>query len=228
MGKPIIGITCKYREGENFLQEEYSKGIMESGGIPFLIPMMKGEGLLETVLTKIDGLMLSGGEDVSPEWYGEEPKEVGEITPQKDELEIPLVKLASQKGMPILGICRGLQVINVAMGGKLLQHITGGIKHFQKAPKNCVTHKIKIVKNTFLWKVLAKENVMVNSFHHQAIKELGCGLRAAAIAGDGIIEAIEGEGSSFLVGVQFHIEYLWQERKEFRKLFEEFVNRCKK
>ena len=224
---PIIGLTCKTStQGYNFLPNEYMKAIELAGGIPFLIPCIESIDTIQQVAQRIDGLLLSGGKDVDPVWYGEEPAGVQEIDPCKDFLEMTLTKLVLGRNIPILGICRGAQMLNVVCGGTLHQHLQG-LKHYQKAPTNYPTHEIDIKQDTLLYKIIGKENVRVNSFHHQSIKDIAPGFIVSAVAKDGVIEAIEKKDQQFILGLQFHVEYFY-EKEPFNHIFLYFVKECQK
>lgn len=227
--KPIIGITCKSSPKEyNFLPDQYIRAIEVAGGIPVLIPCLESKQAIEQVAQRIDGLLLSGGKDVDPVWYNEEPTKVWAIDPRKDFLELNLTKLIINRGIPILAICRGVQMLNVVAGGTLNQQIKQGIRHYQIAPADYTTHEIEITPDTLLFKIIGKNKVRVNSFHHQSIREVATGFRVSAVAKDGVIEAIENEEETFVLGLQFHVEYLWQATQEFKNIFLSFVKECQK
>lgn len=188
----------------------------------------------DEIADSLDGLLLSGGDDVDPRFYGELPRDVGPIEPMRDEAEIKLVREFRKRDKPVMGICRGAQVINVSMGGTLIQDIrtevSGAIKHWwsrreSEVPYWCPTHRVRVDKGSMLFNILEEEVIWVNSFHHQAVKKLGSGLKAVAWSDDGIIEAIEAE-EGFLLGVQWHPEGM--EDRASRRIFRSFVEACKK
>lgn len=226
MKKPLIGITPSFSNISErfFLSIEYVKAIKKASGIPVIIPYLKNE--IEIILSKINGILLSGGGDILPKFFKEEPKSTKLAFPQRDIFEIKLIKECFKRKIPVLGICRGCQVMNVAMGGNLIQDIKGEIEHYQSAPANEPTHTIIIEKDSILYEVFKKERIMVNSFHHQAIKKVGKDLFISARAKDGIIEAIESKEHPFFLGVQFHIEYLIED-KRFLNLFKFFISKAK-
>ena len=228
--KPIIGITCKTAQEKewNYVPDVYISSIEIGGGIPLLIPFIESKENIKEIVKKIDGLLLSGGRDIDPVLYGEEPTKVHGMEPRKDMLEIELTKLVIKSGKPILGICRGAQMLNVACGGTLNQSISDGLKHYQEAPKDYPTHEIEIKSGTLLFKLIGKKHIRVNSFHHQSVKDLAPGFRVSALAKDGIIEAIESKKHPFALGLQSHIEYLWQKNQLFKSIFLSFVKECKK
>ncbi|AIF69891.1 hypothetical protein PAP_07505 [Palaeococcus pacificus DY20341] len=237
--KPVIGITTSYswKKQAFFIKEAYVRMVREAGGIPVLLsPFME----VEEALDLVDGILLSGGGDIHPSFYGEgATNKIRSIEPYRDEFEIALVKEAIDNKIPLLGICRGAQLINVALGGTLYQdlasEVVNSIKHdwFAKGedllPRNYPIHGIKVKLDTKLFEILkpalsvesTKEaTLMVNSYHHQAIKRLGEGLKSVAYAPDGVIEAIEMEGQ-FVIGVQWHAEWMDNMLPLFKALIEE-------
>src|SRR3990170_4389371 len=212
--KPIIGINCDYKdEGKqpySFTNREYSKAIIAAGGIPFLLPIIKDKNDVKLLLKKIDGLLLTGGNDVPPRRYGEERHERTVcVHPDKDISDITLVGTAIQMKKPILAICYGTQLVNVALGGSLIQDISSEVKTpiIHKDSKNeRYTHAVTIEKNSLLYQIIGADRIEANSTHHQAIKRLGNGLKDTAHTEDGIIEAVEWKGYPFLMGVQWHPE----------------------
>lgn len=213
-GKPVIGISSNWGEGSSTqVSLTYVQSVIRAGGVPVVIPLTTDPELLAVILDRVDAVIMTGGEDIDPlKWYGEEPlPAMGSIVPERDEFDILLIKMAVDKNMPVLGICRGHQLMNVAFGGTLIQDIPSQvrdsrIKHSQRAPSAYGTHSIKIEKGSLLNKQIGLEKVAVNSFHHQAVKDLAPGFKATAFAPDGVIEAIEKAGSSRVFGVQFHPE----------------------
>lgn len=210
--KPLIGITvnrsCDRRRV--WLPYAYSRCLEEAGAHPLLIPPMD-PAAATPLLGFLDGLLLSGGGDVAPLYYGEEPAPgLGQVDPQRDALEIALVRAALLRGLPLLGICRGMQVLNVVLGGTLTQDLgkAGGLQHWQQAPRSRPSHTVEIMPGTCLERFLGEGFLAVNSFHHQAVAALAPGLKNAAAAPDGVIEALESLDDRFLVGVQWHPESL--------------------
>ena len=228
--KPLIGITCGYdNEMERVLLTQfYSRGVLASGGVPLLLPPVSGEGIGERYCELLDGLILSGGGDVDPEYFGEEPiSGSGEITPERDAFEIALVQKWLEGGKPLLAICRGMQVLNIAAGGDIYQDIkTQGkdlIKHIQEAPKWYASHKLYLEDGTLLSKIFPEKSIKVNSFHHQAVRRLAPGFNCAARSSDGLIEAIEFSSKVFVLGVQWHPECMWERDEKQLKLFQQLV-----
>ena len=217
--RPLIGVTTSElrpssagtlrRHGEPPHSEmalgmTYLRAIEEAGGLPVVLPPL---GAAEAFLDRLDGLCLSGGPDLDPEAYGalERHAELGPTEPGIDAFELALARAADARGLPLLGICRGAQALNVARGGTLHQHLPG---HRQTEPATATTHTVHIEPSTRLERLLGDGVLRVNSFHHQAVDRLGRGLRAVAFAADGTIEAIEAAGPRFLLGVQWHAEGL--------------------
>jgi len=227
MKKTLIGITPSFSSVSErfFLNIEYVKAIKEAGGIPIIIPYLKND--VKEIISKFDGILLSGGGDVLPKFFKEEPYSTKLVFPERDLFEIKIVKECYKNKIPILGICRGCQIMNVAMGGSLIQEIDTKLQHYQNAPAKEATHTVIIEKNSILYKILKKEKIFVNSFHHQAIKKLGKNLYVSARAKDGIIEAIEAKEHPFFIGVQFHVEYLFEKQREFLKIFKFFILKAK-
>lgn len=234
--KPLIGITAGLlREPPNrdwiFNTNDYFRSVQNAGGIPVLLPFIKTEGDAAQVLERIDGLLLSGGADMDPQLYGEQPHpKSGAVSPERDETELALTRVALQRNMPVLGICRGHQVLAVAAGGTLWQdistQISGSLKHVQEGPRWFASHRVRVEPGTRLAAVLGTE-FLVNSYHHQAVKELPPGgWIASAAADDGIYEALEHPGRRFALSVQWHPENFTARDYNFDALFRTFVEAC--
>ncbi|HHT63126.1 MAG: gamma-glutamyl-gamma-aminobutyrate hydrolase family protein [Bacillota bacterium] len=228
---PIIGITCGEDELNFFVRQFYVQAVEGLGGVPLLLPALKRNMIREKYLELLDGLILSGGVDVNPVLFGEEPVPgLGEITPQRDEFELLLTREFFSLGKPIFAVCRGCQVLNLALGGTVYQDINSQldkiIKHDQKAPRACPTHSLKVQPGTKLSRILPQEYRWVNSFHHQAVKDPAPGFIVAALASDGVIEAIEAQDHPFALGVQWHPECNWREDLGSYRLFQEFIKAC--
>jgi len=234
--KPIIGITCSYDWNKGYfrLNRAYVTAIERAGGVPIILPSISPDNIRE-IVGIVDGVLLSGGVDIDPHLYGEKPiHKMGKIDPDRDLFEIELTKEVLRRELPLLAICRGIQVLNVAAGGTLYQDIEsqvkGSIKHKWHtpsgldAPPSYPTHIVKIKAGSMLHKIFGKQELRVNSFHHQAVKDVGKKFIATAWAEDEVIEAIEYTGSSFILGVQWHPE--WMMNSEMMKIFEEFVKRA--
>lgn len=234
--RPLIGITCSFEEERRryCLGEAYVQAVEEAGGLPLPVPYTGAAGALPW-LELIDGLILSGGGDVDPFYFGEEPLPgCGEVDPRRDAFELELARGALRRRLPILGICRGLQVLNIAAGGDIYQDIyrqvPGCLKHRQDAPRWAATHGVEVREGTRLARLLGTGSLRVNSFHHQAVRRVAPGLVVAACAPDGLIEALEGAGPDFVLGVQWHPETMWEKDRRFLALFVALVEhgrRCR-
>jgi putative glutamine amidotransferase len=212
--KPLIGITANYRcaEGSYSLKDYYVAALTEAGALPLILPSTGDDSLWEEFTNICDGFVLSGGGDMDPIFWGELPSSFnGDINPWRDRFEVVLARRAFRLHKPVLGICRGCQVMNVARGGSLLQDIASSMCHMQNAPRNYPFHDIFIESNSRLHKTIQNDIIRVNSFHHQAVNKLGSGLVISAMASDGTIEAIEDKRHRFFVGVQWHPECLQDE-----------------
>jgi putative glutamine amidotransferase len=231
--RPLIGVTTSElrpsglatlrRQGEPDHPEmalgmTYLQKVERAGAVPVVLPPCVSD--LEALIARLDGVCLSGGPDLDPEAYGarERHAELGPTEPSLDAFELELARAALERGMPLLGICRGSQALNVACGGTLHQHLPG---HRQSEPGCQATHDVEVLEGTRLAGLIGPGTHAVNSFHHQAVDELGRGLRVAARAADGTVEAVEGAGGGFAIGVQWHAETLADER-----LFEALVGAC--
>ncbi|MEW6447140.1 MAG: gamma-glutamyl-gamma-aminobutyrate hydrolase family protein [Bacillota bacterium] len=230
--RPIIGITSAFDEEEArfSLTRYYIDAVTQAGGLPFILPSLSME-LAAAALERVHGLILSGGGDIDPSYFGEEPlPSTKKITPRRDAFEIAVARAALIRQVPVLGICRGLQVLNVAAGGKVLQDISLGVcnplKHFQDAPRWHGTHHIEILPGSKLASIFGTLRPRVNSFHHQAVSRLAPTFKATAWAPDGVIEGIEAEAHPFAVGVQFHPEGMWENDPVFLKLFSSLIASC--
>lgn len=227
--KPVIGITPNFTHetGLFSLHRDYTAAIESAGGTPVLLfPSAEPETGPDALPDFLDGILLSGGGDIDPLLFGEEPlRQNGEISPLRDSFELTLCRAALESGLPLFGICRGMQVMNIAAGGTIYQDIpaqTGStLKHSQQAPRPHGTHSVLPLENSLLAALLGKKRVAVNSFHHQAVARLGEGFSAAAHSPDGIIEAVERENAPFVLGVQWHPEAM--DAKEQALLFSAFV-----
>ncbi|HEY8540926.1 MAG TPA: gamma-glutamyl-gamma-aminobutyrate hydrolase family protein [Pseudothermotoga sp.] len=230
--KPKIGITCSIDENSIKLNEAYYKALEKAGAIPLLIPIYEDSAIVNELAGSLDGVLFSGGVDIDPHHYGEEPKKsLGQITPKRDELEINLCQVFFMMKKPIFGICRGIQLINVALGGNLYQDIytqrENVLKHSQDAPSYHPTHKVRLIQGSFIQKLFGKFEIAVNSFHHQAIKETAPILKPVAYSEDGIIEAVENvDENNFILAVQWHPERMFEKYQEQMRLFEVFVEWC--
>ncbi len=230
----LIGITClhEHGEGRTWLPDSYFRAVERVGGVPVLLPPLPPGTAVARLVGLVDGLLLAGGGDIDPVHFGEEPlPATGVISPDRDRFEIALVRKVLAAGRPVFGICRGMQVLNVAAGGDIYQDIFlagARIKHFQDAPRWYPTHGLHVCSDTLLARIVGDRVLRVNSFHHQSVRRLASGLRVAALAEDGIVEALEGMGTSFVLGVQFHPESMWERYPVFLELFAALVEAARR
>lgn len=244
MKKPNIGITSSYDGGKRkdsirknretyYLNRSYVLAIEKAGGVPIIIPPIEDATQIDRILNTINGLLLTGGYDIKPEVYG-----VKKIHPKTDTLEwlrqnyeLALTKRALKSDIPIMAICLGNQMLNVAAGGTLIQDIPSQVKttilHSQKENRNVLTHGVAINNPSKLYQILKKTRVQSNSFHHQAIDNVAPGFKVSARANDGVIEAIESIDGKFRLGIQWHPEELIKYRLHLQ-LFKYFVQYCSK
>jgi putative glutamine amidotransferase len=228
--KPLIGITAdRLREKDGIWNtHDYFQAVHNAGGIPVLLPFCQTEEDAAEILQRLDGILFSGGNDVDPYVYGEHPVEkMGAIDPERDVAELLLARVAVKRDMPILGICRGHQLLAVAFGGTLWQDIPSqmkdAIKHaYGGTPKWYPTHSVVLTPGTKLAELLGS-NTQVNSRHHQAVKDVPQGWVASATAPDGLNEAIELPGARFCLAVQWHPENLSGKPYNFDAVFRAFV-----
>ena len=235
---PLIGIPCRagVRGRANrpiyYSNKAYIQAIEDAGGIPILIPILKEPDRLATLLSHLDGLLLAGGIDIHPNNYQEEAHlALRETDIQLDELELTLVNWALQQNIPTLGICRGLQMINVALGGTLYQDLAterpGSLQHanWDLSP-DTIIHHVQIEPGSCMEKVLGVRDIVVNSLHHQAIKEPGRGIYISGRSEDNVVEVIEVPRQSFMIAVQCHPEELYVEQVIWSNLFGAFIDAC--
>ena len=236
--KPFIGITTGFTGEDSqiaiFLRETYSNEVRRAGGTPILLPLDIKHEHVEEYTGRIDGILFSGGGDISPHLFDEDPiRELLTFLTIRDDTEMALMKVALQLRLPVLGICRGCQIINVSLGGSLIQdiprQIPESIGHYPKGlPYHEPYHNVSILPGESRMASIFKQPVIrTNSFHHQSVKELAAGLRKTAETSDGIIEAFEGIDPAWYVHcVQFHPETMCEKHPQFRGIFTDFVNAC--
>jgi gamma-glutamyl-gamma-aminobutyrate hydrolase PuuD len=227
--RPLIGLTvgcAQGRDGYDYarLRTTYIQAVQAAGGLAVLVPPQADHAALAGLLERLDGLLLPGGADVDPVEYGESADGSEPTNAALDFLELTAARWAIQRDLPTLGICRGQQVINVAMGGSLIQHMDG---HAPEGPRDTLHHALRVSPSSRLAGVLGSTEMQVNSHHHQAVKRLAHGLVAVAWADDGTIEGIEAPDRQWLLAVQFHPEDLVGHHPESERLFEAFVAACR-
>jgi putative glutamine amidotransferase len=233
--RPLIGVTMDdehARPGVHVLRDDYVRSVEQAGAIPVVLAP-GGPDDAAPLLDRLDGLLLSGGVDVDPALFDEPPHpRLRRVDRQRDEFELALVREALRRDIPILAICRGIQVLNVATGGTLIQDLPSGIagaeRHDRPEPRSGRVHEIGIEKGTRLLGILGATNVSVNSFHHQAVSRVGTGFVVSARCDeDGVIEGIEMPDRRFVVGVQWHPETFWDHPDSFQSLFDAQADACR-
>jgi len=236
--KPIIGVTGYLHPYSSqvsgvFVGEDYTNGVARAGGIPLVIPFLETEADVKALAERLDGLLLSGGFDMDPVMFGEQPiPAMGEVTPERDWIESILFKEMHAAGKPIFGICRGMQIMNILMGGDVYQDLPSQyegelLQHSQRAPRWYGAHHVSITEGTLLREAFGSDRIRVNSYHHQAVRHVPESLIVSAVSDDGVIEAIEAKEGAFLVGVQWHPENMWSRDEKMLRLFEAFVEAAK-
>lgn len=234
--KPIIGILANLTDLEReaslseraFVSNAYINAVIKAGGVPMIIPVNTQEEVIKKQIELIDGLILSGGVDVNPVLYNEEPStEIEYYHPDIDKFDLIAIDIAIKLNKPILGICRGAQILNVSQGGSLYQdttHIEGNyIKHNQSTKSYLGSHTIIINNESKISDILGTE-ILVNSYHHQSVKNVGKKLMPIAYSKDGVVEAIEMKDKKFIVGVQWHPELMVNHDEKMANLFKKFIN----
>ena len=236
---PLIGVTATLKEDVDAVAErplgkyvradyDYVEGVAQAGGVPVVLPPVAGPVAAETIAGTLDGLLLSGGSDLHPSHYGEEPiPELNATVPERDAFEIALLEHVLRRGIPVFGICRGLQVLNVALGGTLYQDLPSQMEgvvllgHRQETPKWEPKHEVEVDAGSQIAGIMGLEELKVNSYHHQAVKDLAPGLATVAHSPDGVVEAVESRDLSerWILGVQWHAEAMRASGAEHRKLF---------
>lgn len=242
---PVIGITATLKEDLDGIDTrplggyvradlDYVEGVARAGGAPVVLPpIVEAAGSL---VESIDGLLLSGGSDLDPDYYGEKPvPEMGVTIPERDAFEMALLGYALERGIPVFGICRGLQVLNVSLGGTLYQDLPTqfdpeALKHRQNTPKRQPTHEVEVDANSRVSEVVGSRNLKVNSYHHQAVKDLAGDLVVCGRSPDGIVEAVEARNFSeqWILAVQWHAEAMRESGREHKSLFEAHVEAARR
>jgi putative glutamine amidotransferase len=230
----MIGICCRRDLDSDrfYMRRQYSEAVFNAGGIPVLLPLIPDQGGVTGLMKKLDGIILAGSHsDVDPFLYNQGPHtRLGSVLPERDCLDLLLLKECFAQKVPLLAICYGIQILNVFLGGSLWQDLESQmknpLKHSQQAPPDYQSHSLRIQTGTLLHQLAGKTEIRVNSFHHQGIRQLAPSLRAVAISPDRLVEAVElkqNRGKSFLLGIQWHPEIGWEKDELSRKIFARFV-----
>lgn len=230
--RPVIALTPYYNQEkqEPYMRPAYLNAIRAAGGVPFILPPELDEDDLKQLLSMADGVLFTGGPDVHPFLFGEETQaRCGNVSPVRDTLELNLLRLAMDQKKPILGICRGIQLLNIGLGGDIYQDIPSQfsqdfpIAHEQPFYYDIPSHHVTVIPGTLLARLTGADVLQVNSMHHQAVRRLAPGLTACAHAAGPLTEAIELPDYPFFLGVQWHPEYLWENDPAAAAIFSGFV-----
>lgn len=228
--KPVIGVMPLWDDKKNsiWMLPGYMDGVNQAGGLPVIFPFSEDEEELDQLVDKCDGFLFTGGHDVSPEIYREKPLEnLIDACRKRDVMESIVLKKAIDADKPILGICRGIQFVNAALGGTLYQDLPtqfpSSVEHHQTPPYDKHAHDVRINKDSPLYRCLGKESISVNSYHHQAVKEIAPGLMSMATSPDGLTEALYKPDHRFLWAVQWHPEFSYKTDSNSRLIFAAFV-----
>ena len=230
--KPLIGISLGYSDKKNSVNNTYINSILKNGGVPYLIPVTDDVEVLRQIVAQLDGIVFTGGEDFAPAYYGkEEHEKLGEVNVTRDTYDLTLLKLATDRNIPTLGICRGLQLINVGMGGTLYQDLPtekpSDINHRQEEEGTVPTHSVSVVEGSVMHNIFGKQEIQVNTFHHQAIDKLAPGLKIVGWSNDSVPELIEAYPHRQILGTQFHPEIFTAAGDALMgKLFKFLVNKA--
>ena len=240
MGKPLIGLTPGHNEDSQdiTMRPTYFHGLISAGAIPIVLPLQASSHDYEQLTDTLDGFVFTGGPDPHPFLFGEEThSQCGSVSSLRDAMELSLLPLIIKKGKPILGICRGIQIINTGLGGDIYQDIQSQYScsqkysfptsHKQPYSYKTPSHTVSLTPGSRLEQICRSPVLRVNSMHHQAVRNLAPGLSACALAPDGLTEALEMPGYPWLVAVQWHPEYLWEDDPAAARLFADFVKACK-
>jgi putative glutamine amidotransferase len=241
--RPLIGITTRleFETRRFYLGRDYSEAVYAAGGLPVHIPLITDREHIVDIVSRVDGVLLPGCDsDPDPALYDEDPHpKLGQVVPEKDTTDLLVIEQAEKRGLPIFGICFGMQILNVARGGSLIQDISSQVKnainHQQGIPRERNSHRIRIESGSLLGEIFAngvntlnEANISVNSHHHQAVKVLGENLRATSWTSDGVIESIEDvREESKVFAVQWHPELSWAIDELSKSLFQRFVENCR-
>ncbi len=235
-GRPLIGVTPRWFPAQDIfcagesVGDVFMDGLLDAGAMPVMVPITSDRGLIREYVELCDGFVIPGGHNVDPVFWGEEPLWIDRLSPQRDGLELPLVEMLLERDKPLLGICRGAQVLNVVLGGSLVQDLT--VLEPQGRPKlwkhetilDVPAHPIDVAPGSLLHDIVGADTAEVNSSHTQCVATLGAGVVVTGRATDGIVEAIEVPDRRFCLGVQWHPEYTWELLPHDRGLFHALVD----
>lgn len=231
--KPMIAVMPLYdsKKHSYWMLPGYIKGIEKAGGVPVMLPLTTDPEVIRQLIGSFDGFLLTGGQDVSPRLYGEKLSMLcGEICFERDEMERILIGEAIRHDKPILGICRGIQILNVVLGGSLYQDLPteypSNLEHHQTPPYDLPVHQVSIVPDSPLFSLLGRRSLAVNSYHHQAIKRLSNRLSAMAYAEDGLVEAVCLPSARFVWAVQWHPEFSYEREESSLAILRKFVRQA--
>lgn len=231
--KPLIGIVSLYDETKEsyWMLPGYVESLEEAGAVPVILPLTVDREALSRFADLCDGFLFPGGHDVEPAFYGAAAEKCGVICPERDNMEKLFFPMALETGKPLLGICRGTQLFNVLLGGNLYQdlptELPSSVNHHETPPYDKRAHLVQIVSDSPLFQAVQVEEMWVNSYHHQAVKELGEGVQIAATAPDGVVESIFLPDHKFALAVQWHPEFSHKTDENSRKIFRAFVSACR-
>ena len=223
--RPLIGITTDIKDGSFVIEDAYARAVAKAGGIPVLIPSIPdNQDLIKETAARLDGLLLPGSRDMDPKFYGEEPHpKLRPMSIERTETEFIVLKESCERNIPVLGICGGMQLLNVFLGGSLYQDISSFLPDALPHEKGAV-HDILADGGSFFRDVLGARKFPVKSYHHQSVKDIGRGLRVSARAPDGIVEGVESLESRYIIGVQWHPEREDSEISD--RIFKSFIDVC--
>lgn len=237
MKKPLIGLTPSHNTDNNdiIMRPTYIKALTAAGAVPVVLPLTSSVDDLTQLADAFDGFLFTGGPDLHPFLFGEETQaHCGPVSASRDQMELALLPLIMKTGKPVLGICRGAQLLNIGLGGNIWQDIPSQvasdfpIAHSQPFDYTLPSHTVTLTPDSLLARISGAEKLSVNSMHHQAVKDTAPGLTACAVSPDHLTEAVELPDYPFFLGVQWHPEYLWEKDAAAAGLFLAFVEACKK